>query len=654
MYRPIDPLSFVFNPALGSAGNVDLAQPAVYDAWGRSYGLRLTWQVNAKNKVSLYGAHQPNEQIPQFLSGTRSYEASNFRDSPISRLIQASWKSPITSRFLVEAAFMGPYNSLGEAISVPWITPATVSVNDTGTGLTYRAAPTYWEAYYNQPSAKIAAAYVTGAHAAKVGFDFGWGWVLNRNQRTNAGMNYGLVNGVPRSINLVLSPRDQREGYHWLAFYGQDQWTLKRLTVNAGLRFDYHNQSVADQVSGPGPFVPFQEWPAVDDVVGWKDVSPRLGIAYDLFGNGRTAVKGTISRYNVRDNTAFAAANNPLLFNATATRSWGDANRDFVPQETELGPLSNPRFGTDAATTRADPAISHGWSVRPYNWEVMAGVQHQLFQGASASVAYVRRSYGNFVVTDNLAISPSDYSEYCITTPTDARLPTSGSRLCGLYDLTPTAFVRTPDNLRTQASDYGERTETFNGVDVAVTLRFSRRVELFGGVSTGTSNNSGNALVNSSEACFIIDSPQALLYCDVNYPWRTQAKVLGTVVLPWEIDLGLTFQSLPGPDIGASYTVNSSQVQFIDPGRTTLSAGTATVPLVEPATMFGPRYQQVDVRVAKAFRFRGVRLRAILDVGNVMNSSAVLLQNNTYGVNWLRPSYIMPGRLFKPTLEMRF
>ena len=283
-----------------------------------------------------------------------------------------------------------------------------------------------------------------------------------------------------------------------------------------------------------------------------------------------------------------------------------------------------------------------------------AGVQRQLFTRASANVSYVRRSYGNFVAIDNLAISPSDYDEYCITTPTDPRLPGSGSRICGLYDLTPAAFIRTPSNLRTTASSYGNQKETFNGVDVALSVRLPRRAELFGGFSSGTSNNSGNALVNSTEACFAIDSPQALRYCKVDYAWRTQAKLLGTVVLPWNVDLGVTFQSVPGPDIGANYTVNSTQAQFVNPGRTTLSAGTATVALVQPATMFGPRYHQLDLRMSKAVQYRGVRVRAILDVGNLLNSSGVLLQNNAYGVNWLRPSYIMPGRLFKPTLEMRF
>jgi hypothetical protein len=655
MFRPIDPFSFTFNPALGAAGNVDVNRPAIYDSVVRSYSARLTWQIDSKNKVSLYGAHQPRRQFPQFISATRSFEASNDSNSKLS------------SRLLLEAAFASPYNSTPEAESVSTITPDTISVTDTGTGYIYRAAPTYWVPYYYQPSAKVAASYITGAHAVKVGFDLGWGSVKNLNQRTNGGMNYTFVNGVPRSISVVLSPRDEQEREHHIAFYGQDQWTLKRVTINAGLRFDYQNQSVPAQVSGPGPFVPSQSWEPVADIVGWKDLSPRLGVSYDPFGDGKTAVKVTASSYNVRDGTAFASANNPLLFNATATRTWGDANSDFIPQPGELGPLSNPSFGTGRTTTTVDDAISHGWGVRPYNWEISTSVQRELVAGVSANLGYFRRWYGNFVVTDNQSIAPSDYDEYCTTAPTDARLgAVSGTRVCGLYDLTPAAFVRQPSNLRTRASNYGTQKETFDGIDVSVTARLPHRLQLFGGMSSGTSSNTGNALVNSTEGCFVVDAPhftqlvgtQTVIapfnFCDIPYPWRTGFRGLATIGLPWGVDVGATVQNNPGPEITANYTVNSSQVQFVNAARSTLDAGSANIALIKPGTVFGSRVYQLDLRLSKSFTYRGARIRAIADLGNLLNGSTVLLQNNTYGTNWQRPSYIMPGRLFKPTIEVTF
>jgi len=134
-------------------------------------------------------------------------------------------------------------------------------------------------------------------------------------------------------------------------------------------------------------------------------------------------------------------------------------------------------------------------------------------------------------------------------------------------------------------------------------------------------------------------------------PWLTQAKVLGTLTLPWDINLGASLQSTPGNEITAAYTVTSAQVTGL--GRP-LTNGTFTVPLIQPASMFGDRVLQLDVRVAKAFKVQGSRIRAMLDMGNLTNSSTVLLQNNTYGANWLRPAYIIPGRIFKPSIEVTF
>src|SRR5207244_10679324 len=151
---------------------------------------------------------------------------------------------------------------------------------------------------------------------------------------------------------------------------------------------------------------------------------------------------------------------------------------------------------------------------------------------------------------------------------------------------------------------YVPSTETFNGIDVSVSLRLPHRSQITGGLSKGTSFNVGNSLTNSTESCFVIDSPAKLRldnppilppsgptgttspqgYCAVTVPWLTQVTLMGTVGLPAGIDFGATFQSTPGPEIQANYTVNSTQVVGL--GRA-LSSGTATVALIEPATVFG-------------------------------------------------------------------
>jgi hypothetical protein len=108
----------------------------------------------------------------------------------------------------------------------------------------------------------------------------------------------------------------------------------------------------------------------------------------------------------------------------------------------------------------------------------------------------------------------------------------------------------------------------------------------------------------------------------------------------------------------AHYTVTSAQVgsvvQFVNPTRTAFSGGSTTVSLVEPGTLFGDRMYQLDVRVSKAFRYRGVRARLTLDLANMLNGNAVLVENNAYGSRWRQPAFVLQGRTIKPAIQMEF
>ena len=654
MYRAIDPKSFVFDPRLGAAGNVDLSQPAVYRSINKAYSGRLTWQASERNKIAFYGANQPRRN-DLFLSGTRSFEVAVDQDIKQNRLLQATWKSPLSSRLLVEAMWTdsympGPFNG-----TVPGLVDSDmVSVTDVGTGYTYRSSPNpYNIPHYYQPSARAAVSYVTGAHATKFGVDLQWGSLRGENARHNLNMTYQFRNGAPIQVTVFNEPWDRWERFRKLAFFAQDQWTVKRFTVNGGLRWDLHSGSVPDrQTTGPNRHSPLQTWPAVNDAPSWKDLSPRMGVAYDLFGDGKTALKATLNRYVVNDGVTFPASLNPLGFNASATRPWTDRNGDFFPQELELGPLSNSAFATAASTTQVDDAIRRGWGVRAFNWETSASIQHQLVSRVGVNFAYTRRWFGNFTLTDNLALVPADYDEFCITAPTDARLGgVSGSRVCGLYDLAPAKRVVRPNNLINASENYGSQRESWHGIDAIINARLPFRTTVSGGLSSGTEGN-------NTQACFVVDSPGVTRFCEINRPWRTGARFLGTVGLPWGVDAGVTLQANPGPEILANYTVTSAQVgpivQFVNPARTSFSGGSATVSLVEPGTMFGDYMYQLDIRIAKSIRYRRMRGRLTLDLANILNANAVLVQNNTYGANWLRPAFSLQARLIKPGIQIEF
>jgi hypothetical protein len=148
------------------------------------------------------------------------------------------------------------------------------------------------------------------------------------------------------------------------------------------------------------PFVPARQFPG-GQVVDWNDISPRFGVAYNLFGDGKTAVKFTLGKYPQGQSIQLAQANNPIALSVlTATRTFTDRNGDFAPDcdfnntaaNGECGPLSNVNFGkNNTNATTFDPKMLKGWGVRGYEWESSLSMQHELFPGVSVDAGYFRR-----------------------------------------------------------------------------------------------------------------------------------------------------------------------------------------------------------------------------------------------------------------------
>jgi hypothetical protein len=493
----------------------------------------------------------------------------------------------------------------------------------------------------------VTASYVTGSHAAKVGMTFFRMTAHTSSYVTNDGMTYQLLNGSPSRVTVFSTPLFLYEVTPVnLGVFGQDQWTVKRLTLNMGLRFDYLTSYVPAQNVGPGPQVPTRnvDFAKVENVPDWKNTSPRLGVSYDLFGNGKTAIKASVGRYLEAPNLInFTRAANPANAIVTsATRIWNDVNRDFVPQINELAGLSSSNFGKSVINTRYDEDVL---TTRGYNWELSTSVQHELAPRVSANVGYFRRWYGNQRVTQNVLVTPADFNPYCITAPTDSRLPSAGGyQVCGLYDISLAKFGQS-ENVIKLASNFGDQKEIYNGVDVSLNARLPRGVAVAGGTSTG------RVLTDS---CFVVNSPQELLNCRTVPPFMTQVKLIAVYPLPWwGLQTSLAFQSLPGPQITASYPAINAQIaptlgrNLASCGAAATCNGTATVPLVAPGTMFGDRLNQLDFRASKILRLQRRRIQLNLDLYNMLNVSPVIAQNNTFGSAWQRPTTILQGRLVK-------
>jgi hypothetical protein len=401
----------------------------------------------------------------------------------------------------------------------------------------------------------------------------------------------------------------------------------------------------------------------------WHDFTPRMGAAYDLFGNGKTVVKGALNKYMGMELVSIATAVNPANNIAISTnRNWndstypaGDPRRgNYVPDCDLRNPVangectasSNATFGTVVVNTKLDPALSEGSDIRPYNWQASASIQQELRPGLALAAAYYRTWFGNFRVTDNLLVGPGDFDPYCITAPVDQRLPVSGEQICGLYDIKPTSFGLV-NNLLTKAENFGEQTQVYNGVEFAVSGRFRQGGLVSGGFSTGKT---------VTDNCFVYDSPdQRFCRNDPPLASQTQVKFNGAYPLPWGLQLAATYQNIPGVPLAASYTATNAQIapslgRNLGQCRGAATCnGTVTIAnLFEPNTEFGERIQQVDVRTNKRFQAGRIRITAKFDVYNILNNNVVLAVNPVYGPSWLNPLNILSPRLFKFGVQLDY
>ena len=149
-------------------------------------------------------------------------------------------------------------------------------------------------------------------------------------------------------------------------------------------------------------------------------------------------------------------------------------------------------------------------------------------------------------------------------------------------------------------------------------------------------------------------APRTSAFCDVRPPFQPNVKLLVVYPLPWYgIQTAATVQSLPGPQIAATYSITSA-IAAPSLGRN-LSAGNATVDLIPPGTVYGDRLNQLDFRASKIFKFSTkARIQGNVDLYNLFNANPVLALNNTYGSAWQRPLQILQGRLLKFSAQLDF
>jgi hypothetical protein len=641
----------------------DFSRPATNERKQDDAQIRLTWQATPRNKVGVTWQEAVLCWCPQSARLTSSLEAEEERSYPKRRITQIEWTNPYTNRLLLEAS-AGVIWGISNNFPRPYLTPGTIGVVEQSTGMAYRAGMSYRGRPERVESIRAVVSYITGAHAAKVGLTHRSG---NERRYTFdlSPLTYRFNNGVPnqltqRALPITLLTRVD----HDLGLFAQDRWTLRGFTLTAGVRYDYYTNGFPEQQVGPAQLAPTRSITFPDQKGStYHDITPRLGAAYDLFGNGKTALKVSLNKYLVAlgsgglpGTTSVNPADNLVI---STTRAWNDTNRNFVADcdlinpnaNGECGAMDNRAFGGVRRGTNFDPEFLTGWGKRSNNWEFSAGVQHELAPRVSADVGYFRRVYGNFVVTDNRTVAPGDYDTFSLTAPRDPRLPGGGGNVVSsLYDLKPARFGLPADNFVTLAQNYGKQVEYWHGVDVTVNARPGSRLLLQGGTSTGRTVTDNCEILAKLPEMNVTGAP----YCHVATNFLTQAKFLGSYTIPRvDVLVSGTFQSLPGPQIVANYVASNAEVRSSLGRDLAGGARNVTVNIVEPGALYGERANQLDIRVAKILRFGRSRTNVGIDIYNAFNGNAPLTINSSFGA-WQQPTEILLARFIKLNVQFDF
>jgi hypothetical protein len=691
-----DPTKWFYEP--------DLNRPAYTDSLTRNGIIRLTWQVSPRNKLSLQHSEQYDTQNREGGgTATRSPEAQGLRLYTPGHIQTVAWSSPFTNRLLFEAGwgnYLSRYANLApridgshndNLISIVEQCSAGCANNGGIAGLIYRFNQPLQQGFERHQIGTLAqmrasASYVPGAHNMKFGYQGNLSHPSQEYHNFTPFIQYRFNNGIPNQLNqTAVYPGTVKFQRNILmtSFYAQDTYTRDRLTLQGGIRYDGIGTGYPDTGAG-GPDYQLMPtrifYPAgTTDEIHWRDVTPRMGAAYDLFGNGRTAVKVNVGKYL----TALTASNsdldlNPLIRAALqTTRTWADANGNFVPDcnlvattaNGECGAMDNQNFGKEIFTKSFDENLIHGWGKRTYNWEMGVSLQHEVLPRVGMTVGYYRRWFGNFYTSNNRLTTTADYTPFSVPIPVDPRLPGGGGgTVTGLYNLVP-GKVGQEDLYSQLSSEFGEMTENWHGVDVSLNARLRNGLTVQGGTSSGRRLQDNCALRSALPETYswnqttavqttrVTTSTAALPdpWCRIEEPFLTSFRGLATYVVPKvDVQVSGTWRSDPGDELRADYVVTNA-IAAPSLGRN-LSSGNVTVNLIPRGTLYAARRNNIDLRIAKILRFGTTRTQVGVDLYNVMNSDAVTTFNNGYSPTgaWLTPTGIAPARYARLNLQLDF
>jgi hypothetical protein len=678
----------------------DASRPGIDDGHIRSFAGRVSAQITSKDKISYYHDEQDKVRGHWGISSLVPPEASAIQATPTSFVSVTKWTRTQTSKLLLDGGF-AVYDQEYQENYQPSVTAASVplvTILDAASGKYANAWNNPADHFSKLFTEQLAASYITGAHSFRFGGTLSQGqWRLVQ-QYTGDVMPINFNSGVPVSVALKI-PTDRRNSIKEdLGLFAQDKWTIKRATINAGLRFDQFVGATDPESEPAGTFnsaVTYADCPdgknnlnagCTGTVQNWKDISPRVGVAFDVFGNGKTAVKASVARYVAGQAIATADASNPeATAILTDTRAWKDLDGNGSPFDSaghiQLNELTNStstaNFGKNIpSTTSTDPSVLNGWGVRGYNWEYTISAQHELAPRVSVSGGWYRRKFGNQTVTVDNRYNSSSYDTFCANAPSDPNLPGGGGyQVCGLRDLKPAVIAQNaaPSSSIQFSSNFGGETNIYEGFDLTLIGRFKQGAFVSAGMNAQKRIFDQCNLVDAGILSAVVTSttevaevfPDGSRACHQDLPYRPDFKFNGAYTLPFDVQLSAVFQFTRGIQNGGAApsllaTWSTTPVTATTLGRPySANLTTKSVNLMAVGQNYGnDNLEQLDLSFAKRVKFQGYRFKINFDAYNVFNSDWPFTVNSTFSTaatsNWMKPTTVLQNRFFKIGAQFDF
>jgi hypothetical protein len=585
--------------------------------------IRLTYQASRRNKVSLHydrsikwRGHRPNNWVSASINDPIS---DVVQTTQLNYIGEVKWSSPISNRLLAEASmFTLPVNyTLGfEPEAAPDAVATFDQIRSVISGVSPRmdtnSARMFTYAGY--------VSYASGTHSLKAGAQVRTGW--SQELFTIRGDILQIVNnGTPSSVRLVNTPSGHKEEGINSGVYVQDSWRVGRWTLNPGVRYERFVMSIPAQSAPAGTWIGARDFAAQNRIVNWNTVSPRFGFAWDVFGDGETAMKGGVSRYDRLEGITIIQPLNQRNI-SFRTCPWADANDDLTAQSSEI---DMPRCTGSLLPTlgSVDPGLK-----RPHQWEYTVMVQRQVGGSTSVSVGYYGRRFSDLYTTVNADVPPTAYVPVTIANPlTNAPLT--------VYNQNPA----TRGSVRNVLTTIPDLRQTYNGVEFQVNTRMERAT-VFGGFTIGSDR--GDQDTFQSPLTGDMNNPNVLInnVGAIGFDSTYQIRAGFTYRLPYDLQLAGSVREATGLPQTRVYPVTTSVV----PGLTQV---TQAVQVAERGEFRYPWQNLVDLRFTKIFRRGSVRFEPTIDLFNVFNDNALTNAVTTIGTSLGRPSAIVMGRLLR-------